>query len=443
MYYFMLFGAFFAAAGGGQVLIDLGMKISSSGQPGAPAKAAIISSGLFGMVNGSAVANVMMTGVMTIPMMKKTGYHPEEAASVEAVASTGGQIMPPIMGIGAFIMAEMINVPYLKIAVSAIIPALAYYLAIFLVVDFIARKRHIGSDIGGVKIEPILRRLYLLLPIVILIMEIGRGHSMRSAAVSALIALLIINFLRFRKGLNAKGLFECLLDGTRSVCQVAIPTASCGIIIGVVTMSGLATRLSQLIASVGGNNLAFALIIAALGCLLLGMALPSVAAYLTAYILFVPVITALGVHPLAANMFIFYFGVISNITPPVCLASFAAAGLAGSDTWKTGWLAFRYSLTAFLVPFVFVFKPGILLMGSPIEIVTSTLILVFGIFFLAISVTGYLFKPIKLPFRVVLFFVALSIIIPEDISTYIGIGFGIVFLAISLFARKRKGTISA
>jgi TRAP transporter 4TM/12TM fusion protein len=439
MYYFVIFGAFFAAAGGGQVLVDLGMKVSSSSQTGGPAKAAVISSALFGMVNGSAVANVMTTGVMTIPMMKKAGYEPEQAAAVEAVASTGGQLMPPIMGIGAFIMSEMIGVPYLTIAISALIPALAYYLAIFLVVDFLARKNAFGGSANLITPSPILKRLYLLLPVIVLLVVIVTGRSLRSAAITALFTLIIINILRRKQGLRPKQLFKFLLEGTHSIGEVAIPTSSCGIIIGIVIMSGLTTRLSQTIGSVGASNLALALIVAAAGCLILGMALPTVAAYLAAYILFVPVLKDLGLPALGANLFIFYFGVIAQITPPVCLASFAAAGIAGCNSWKTGWTAFRFALTAFLVPFVFVEKPAIILLGTFTDTILSTAILFLGVFFLAASLTGYLFGSVKSRlYQILLFAVAMSIIIPENISTVIGLALGGVLILIALINRRKR-----
>jgi TRAP transporter 4TM/12TM fusion protein len=444
MYYFVIFGVFFAAGGGGQVLVDLGMKVSSSSQTGGPAKAAVISSGLFGMVNGSAVANVMTTGVMTIPLMKKVGYQSHQAGAVEAVASTGGQLMPPIMGIGAFIMSEMTGIPYLTIAMSALIPALAYYLAIFLVVDFLARKRSIsGATNLLIESQSILKRLYLLLPVVVLLGVIVMGRSLRSAAITALFVLLVINILRWKKGLRPKELFKCLLEGTRSVGEVAIPTSSCGIIIGIVIMSGLTTRLSQAIGVIGSSNLAAALIISAMGCLVLGMALPTVAAYLSAYILFVPVLRSLGLPVLAANLFIFYFGVIAQITPPVCLASFAASGIAGSNSWKTGWTAFQYALTGFLVPFVFVEKPGIILSGTVVDTIVSTSILFFGIFFLAASLTGYLFGAVNSKlYRFILFVIAMSIVIPEDISTYVGVGIGIVLIIIAFIRRRHMKTAS-
>jgi TRAP transporter 4TM/12TM fusion protein len=440
LYYFILFGAFFAAGGGGGVLVDIGLKVSAKNSSG-PAKAAVMSSALFGMVNGSAVGNVTTTGVMTIPMMKEIGYKPEQAGAVEAVASTGGQIMPPIMGVGAFIMAEMIGIPYIDIAISAIVPACAYFLSIFLVVDLIAKKENFNQGIRSrVSLEPILPRLYLLLPVIVLIIVIGMGRSLMSSAVNAMFAFIIINFVRGKKGLGPRELFSTLLQGTKQVAEIAVPTAVCGIIIGVVVMSGLATKLALIISAIGSDNIMLALFITMLGCMILGMALPTVAAYLAAYILFIPTLSRLGIAPLPANMFIFYFGIIAQITPPVCLASFAAAGIAGASSWKTGWTAFRYATVAFLVPFVFVRKPELLLLGTITETAAAAACLVFGIYFLAAANSGYLVRPIKSKIhRALVFLCAISIIIPEDISTGAGIAGGITLIGAAL-VKKRKET---
>lgn len=442
LYYFIIFGTFFAAGGGGQMLVDLGMKLGRKDASG-PAKASIFSSALFGMISGSAVANVTTTGVMTIPLMKRTGYKPEQAGAIEAVASTGGQITPPIMAATAFIMAEMIGIPYSRIALSAIIPAFSYYLSLYLLVDFISRKGEFGKEAIMPKIPPILPRLYLQLPIILLVVIIFRGRSLQTCAVYAIFTFFIVNFLRRviskgTQGMSLKEIFNCLLDGSKQVSHVAIPTAACGIIIGVVIMSGLASKFSVLISNIGGGNLLLALFFTMLGCMVLGMALPTVAAYLTAYILFIPVLTRIGVPTLPANMFIFYFGVISQITPPVCLAAFAAAGIAEAKPWLTGWTAFKYASVAFLVPYVFVEKPELLLMGSPMQTIFSSLILIFGIFILASGIAGYLFKPINSKIlRIFLFITAFCIIFPENISTYIGLILGCSSIIIALIIQKR------
>lgn len=443
IFYFIIFGVLFAACGGGKLLMDIGMKFSDKSS-GGPAKAAVVSSGLMGMVSGSAVANVSTTGVMTIPMMKKVGYTPEQAGAIEAVASTGGQIMPPLMGIGAFIMAEMLGIKYGQVALSAIIPALAYYLSIFLLVDFVAKKQKLSDQESKVFFEvgPIFPRLYLLIPAIVLVYYIIKGASLMRAGIVGIAFVLIINIISkfISNGENYVPLKEIgkqLIQGAKQASEIAIPTAACGIIIGIVIQSGLATKLSTIISRVGSGSLAPALIIAAVGCILLGMALPTVAAYLVSNVLFVPVIIKLGVDPLPANMFVFYFGIIAQITPPVCVASFTAAGIADADSWNTGWIGFSYATVAFLIPFVFVYNPEILLMGTTMEIIRATTILFFGTYILAGGVAGYFFIPLeKLWERIVFVGTAIFLIVPEIISTLIGLALG-VFLII-VYKSKSK-----
>lgn len=444
LFYFILFGAFFSQCGGGQLLIDFGMKFSNK-SAGGPAKAAIISSGLMGMISGSAVANVSTTGVMTIPMMKKVGYEPHQAGAIEAVASTGGQIMPPIMGVGAFIMAEMLGVPYKTVAFAAIIPALAYYGSVFFLVTFMAKKEAIVSDKEAVTIEikdPLLERVYMIIPAIVLVIYIISGKSLMRSGMVGIFAVLLCNlFSKFYKGGKY---YQALattantaVDGVKQASNIAIPTAACGIIIGVVIQSGLATRFSNIIAKIGTSHLSIALIIAMFGCMLLGMALPTVAAYLVSNILFVPVLIKLNVNPLSANMFVFYFGIMAQITPPVCLASYTAAGIAGADSLKTGFTGFMYALVAFLVPFVFVYNPELLLMGTPGEIVKATAILFFGTYLLAGAISGYMVAPLSKFNRAILFIGALCMIAPETITDIIGLVIGLYIIITGLLKKKK------
>ncbi len=439
LFYFLLFGAFFSVCGGGQVLIDLGMKLSDK-TAGGPAKASVVSSGLMGMISGSAVANVTSTGVMTIPLMKKSGYEPHQAGAIEAVASTGGQIMPPIMGVGAFIMAEMIGISYTRIALAAIIPALAYYGSVFLLVHFLAKKKQMSKLDQKVEYTstPIMPRLYQLAPIVVLVGMIFMGSSLTRAALVGTALAIIVSFISKDTRMGVGAFIEAVLDGTKQAYGIAIPTAACGIMTGIVVQSGVANKLTKIIASTGSSSLALALIVTMLGCMLLGMALPTVAAYLIANILFCSTLVSLGIDPLPANMFIFYFGVIAQITPPVCLASFTAAGIAGAGSWKTGWTAFTYALVSFLTPYVFVFNPSLLLQGTVMETVINTAIMAYGIIFLAAAVSGYLFVPIEnIILRLLLAGVAIFIIVPETITTAIGIPLGIAVLVYFYLQKKR------
>ena len=475
LFYFIVFGAFFTECGGGKLLIDVGMKFSNKSS-GGPAKAAVISSGLMGMVSGSAVANVATTGVMTIPMMKKIGYAPEEAGAIEAVASTGGQIMPPIMGVGAFIMAETLGVNYLQVAASAIIPAVCYYFGVFVLVGRLAKKRAANSTAaeGDGRIEvkdPLLPRLYLLIPVLVLIIVILQGSSLMRAGMIGIFTCLICNVASLIIGIvqkktsgnvgkdimdgasdcnfaGLKQLWQCCLDSGKSAAEIAIPTAACGIIINAMTQqTSLATNLAGVIASIGLSNLFVAMLIAMIGCMLLGMALPTVAAYLVGVTLFVPTMQQLGIQPLVANMFVFYYGIMAQITPPVCVASYTAAGIADADAMKTGIRGMLFALVGFLVPFVFVYNPSIILLDTSVEVPTimnalSSASGIIGVvigaaqvlaatYFLAMTVAGYFKKNMSVIERVMTFAAAILLMTPDYITSVIGIVLGVAALLIN------------
>lgn len=446
VFWVMIFGTLFATTGGGDVLIDIGIRAGArSNDNSGPAKAAVVASGLMGMISGSAAANVSGTGTITIPMMKKAGYTPESAGAIESVASTGGQIMPPIMGTSAFIMAEMLGISYGKIATSAIIPAAVYYISVFILVTLMAKKSVRNGqrvEMPPVK-EKILPRLYLLAPVVVMVAVLGMGFTIQRAAIYAIGTVLVLNVISPKMRHSPKKVVAEFLNATRRTGTVAIPVSGCGIIIAVVSITGLATRISNLIFEVGSVNILLGCLITMVGVMLLGMALPTVAAYLTAFVLFVPTLRALGIDNLAANMFILYFGVFAQITPPVCVASYTAAGIAGADSWKTGWTAFSYSIVAFLAPFMFVVKTGLLLQGSIMDIVSATAILMVGTIFLDIGVAGYLKTPMKRVERIL--FVASGFItcLPIEHSDPIGIAMGIVLVVLHIIrwrASEKKDT---
>ena len=455
LFYFMVFGAFFSEIGGGQLLIDIGMKASNKSS-GGPAKAAVLSSGLMGMISGSAVANVATTGVMTIPMMKKIGYAPEEAGAVEAVASTGGQIMPPIMGVGAFIMAEMLGISYLKVATSAIIPALAYYFAVFVLVDRLAAKRagRIDKTVDATITvsRKVLPRLFLLIPAILLVIWIIRGASLMRAGMIGIFACIVCDILNYfinkEDFIDLKALGNCCMDGAKQAASIAIPTAACGIIINVVTgQTSLATNLSNLISALGTSNLFLALLIGMIGCMVLGMALPTVAAYLVGTILFVPCIKPILIAAgqpdmtanLCANMFVFYYGIMAQITPPVCVASYTAAGIADANAMKTGLKGFTFAMVGFLVPFVFVYNPAILLQGSAIEITMAVAQLGLGTFFLAVMVSGFFKSELNKVERGLLLIASILLIMPETVTSIAGAVIGIAILLMSV-AKAKKAT---
>ncbi|MCR5085342.1 MAG: TRAP transporter fused permease subunit [Succinivibrionaceae bacterium] len=451
LFYFIVFGAFFAACGGGQLLIDLGMKCSNNSS-GGPAKAAVLSSGMMGMISGSAVANVSTTGVMTIPMMKKIGYAPQEAGAIEAVASTGGQIMPPIMGVGAFIMAEMLGVSYFTVACAAIIPAIAYYLGVFVLVTYLARKRSVSTDatVANIKVEqPILPRLYLLIPVFLLIGYIVAGASLMRAGTIGIVAVLACNAVSYFVGgrknyVPLKELGACCMRGAKQASEIAIPTAACGIIINIMTgQTALATNLSSVIGQLGTDYLFVAMLIAMVGCMLLGMALPTVAAYLVGVTLFVPIIRQLGVDPLCANMFVFYYGIMAQITPPVCVASYTAAGIAGADAMKTGINGLLFAMVGFMVPFVFIYNPPILLEGTVTEIIIAAAQLFIGTYFLALTVAGYFRTHFKAWERVVTFAVAVGFIAPDPVTSAIALAAGVAVLLINVKQAKNAAKVAA
>lgn len=444
LFWMMLFGGLFSGGACGQVLIDIGLLAGAkANDASAPAKAAVCSSCLFGMISGSAAANVASTGVFTIPMMKKCGYTPEEAGSIEAVASTGGQIMPPIMGTAAFLMADMLDINYLTIAGAALGPGLIYYAAVFVMVDLLAKKKkaaNIGFELTKVEHEPILPRIHLLSPIVVLMGAMALGTTIQRAALYAILTVLILNFVdKKERRRSIPQILEELMVATKRTATVGMPLCGCGIIIGIITMTGLATRLSILICSIGGTHLWIGLLIAMIGCMILGMALPTVAAYLTAYVLFMPTLLKLGIDILPANMFLFYYGIFAQITPPVCVASYTAAGIANSNSWKTGWKAFSYALCAFLVPFVFVYQPGVLLIGSFAEIVYAIFTLAAGTFVLTVGLAGYFTVGLTKLERVLCVVCGVFICLPESTTDLIGyIGAVVVMALILLRGRTAK-----
>ena len=440
MYWIMIFGSLFGTCGGGQVLIDIGIKFGTkSNDNSGPAKAAVLASGLMGMISGSAAANVAGTGVMTIPMMKKVGYAPEEAGAVEAAASTGGQIMPPIMGTGAFLMAGMLGISYMSICKAAAIPAVLYYCAIFLLVHMLAKKRRNAGEkvVMQLECEPILPRLYLLAPIVVLVIAIGVGTTLQRAALYGIAAVLVLNVISPKMRYGPIHIIQQVLNATRLSSNTSQPISGCGIIIGIVSISGLATRLSNVISSLGGDLLWLGLIITMLGCMLLGMALPTVAAYLTAYVLFIPTLQKMGISTLASNMFIFYFGIFAQITPPVCIASYTAAGIADAKPWDTGWRGMVYASVAFFAPFAFVYEPGILMEGSLLDIVHDTGILALGTILLVFCVAGYIFTNVPMWQRLLLLVAGIFTCIPEPITDYIGLTIGAIIIILNYLKKKK------
>lgn len=396
VFYFLMFGSAYAAIGGGQLFIDIGLKTSGRQQGGA-AKAAVVSSSLMGTISGSAVANVVSVGVFTIPLMRRAGYSAVNAAAIEALASTGGQLMPPVMGVAAFVMAEMLQMDYGQIAMAAIIPAVAFYFALFAIVDLGARKSGIGTldPSQAAPSAPILPRLYLLLPPVLLIALLASGKSATISVVAAIAACVVSAYLRRESWLSLGDWLKVIEDVARQAAQVAIPIAAIGIMVAVAVQSNLALRFSSKLIEGGAANIYVALLLTIVGCIVMGMGLPTVAAYIIGAILFVPTLIKLGLTPLCAHFFVMYYCVLSMITPPVALASFAAAGLAKADVMETGWQAFRLSLVLFLIAFGFAFDPLLLGQGPLPSVLIAFAGLLLGTGAWAVALVGYLNGPLS------------------------------------------------
>jgi TRAP transporter 4TM/12TM fusion protein len=342
------------------------------------------------------VANVVATGIFTIPLMKRTGYSPEEAAAHEATASTGGQLMPPVMGIAAFVMAELLAVPYARIALAGLIPALAYYFALYMIVDLKARNRNLGNlsaaDLAG--IAPILVRAQLFLPPIVLIALLAAGYSATTAALAASACALVVCCFRRDTRLTLRGFADMIEEIAKQAADVAVPIVAIGMIVAVAIQSNLALKFSTELVSLSGGTLIGAMLVIIVGCLVMGMGLPTVAAYIIGAILFVPALTKLGITPLAAHFFVMYYCVLSMITPPVALASYAAAGIAKADSMKTGWLAFKLSLVLFLIPFAFAFDPALLWEGPAHLIALAFVSMMAATFSWAAFLEGYLNGPL-------------------------------------------------
>ncbi|MGX1309593.1 TRAP transporter 4TM/12TM fusion protein [Amorphus suaedae] len=400
VFYFILFGAFYAAVGGGQLFIDLAIRLAGRAV-GGTAKTAIIASSLMGSISGSAVANVVSTGVFTIPLMKRCGFKGHQAAGIEAIASTGGQLMPPVMGVAAFIMAEMLNVPYAQIALAGLIPAVAFYLALLLVVDLIARRdgqrAMTAEEVAAT--APLMPRIHLLLPPIVLITALVYGYSASYAAVFATLSCLVVPFLRRSTWIGGEKIVNGLRNAPRQAAEVAVPIAAIGLVIAVAVQSNLALKFAASLLSLSEGSIYASLALAMVGCIIMGMGLPTVAAYIIGAVLYVPALQKLGLEPLAAHFFIFYYCVLSMVTPPVALASFAAAGVGRASAMKTSMSAFGLSLVAFFIPFGFVFDPAILGQGSAGAIAVSAGALMISTALWAVAFGGWCGRPLALPLR--------------------------------------------
>lgn len=434
VFYFIMFGVVFSATRGGDLFIDLAQLLFGKFKGGA-AKSAVISSALFGMISGSAVANVTSTGVMTIPLMRRTGYSAEQAAATEAVASTGGQLMPPIMGVAAFVMAELLGISYSRIAIAGFIPAIGFYIALFISVDLLARKSNIGSvdnELLKQKTHPLMPRIHLLLGPIALIVSIFLGYSISLSALLGVTVAAIIPVIRRNTWYPVKTIYSIIINTAKQMAKISVAVSAIGIIIAISIQSGLAIRFVVMLASIGGNNLLLSLFLVVLGCLVLGLGMPTVAAYIISAVIFVPALTRLGIQPLAAHFFVFYYSVLSMITPPVCIASYAAAGIADTNPNKTGFMAFFLALSMFFIPFGFVRDMALLGYGSTVKILIAGFGIICGTASWSIALQGWLGKKLNLLVRA--FFTILCIIIIFEPTLSLAWWLGIIsFVVLTLY----------
>lgn len=438
---FVVFGAFMERSGTGQLFMDFAMALTGH-SAGGPGKVAVVSSSLFGTVSGSAVANVMVDGPITIPLMKRTGFRPPFAAAVESVASTGGQLMPPIMGAAAFVMAEFLAVPYAQVALWAAIPALLYYVAVFFAVHFEAKRLGLAGvprselpRMGRVMAE----RGHLFVPILVILAGLFMGYSAPLCALVAALSCLPVALLRAttRAGIGWRSILEALEDGARNTLAVAMACACAGLVIGCVTITGLGITFTQLVIELAQNSLVLALVLTAMAGIVLGMGMPTTPAYIVMVSLLVPAIIKLGAATPAAHMFAFYFAILSAITPPVALAVYAAAGLAKADLWASGWAAMRAGAPAYIVPFMFVYEPALLAIGDLWTTLHATATAVLGVILLAAGLFGCLLRPAPMWQRVLLVAAALLLIKPGLLTDLAGLALGGVVLVMQ-WAQGRR-----
>ncbi len=419
VYLFVLFGAILDAAGGGALLIGLAGRIAR-GTRGGAAKTASVASAFMGSLSGSAVANVATTGSLTIPMMKRSGFAPQMAGAIEAAASTGGQLMPPVMGAGAFILATWTNIPYLNVAMAALLPAVLYYTGLYMAIHFGAAKQDIASGIDADAAGGVATRWHLLVPIGVIVVFLALGRSPMRAAFWGVLGAAIAAAARRETRLSLAGWRDALIAGASGTVQVAAACATAGIVVGVASLTGVGLRMSELIITVAQGQLPIALVLTALGSIVIGMGLPTTAAYVVLAALGAPALTELGVPLLAAHLFIFYFGCLSNITPPVALAGYAAAGIAGASPLRTGMRAMGLAVGGFLVPFAFVYDPFLLLSGSPLGIALTAISAGLGTAALAASIVGHVGAPVPTAGRVALAVAGLAVLAPGVVSDAIG-----------------------
>jgi TRAP transporter 4TM/12TM fusion protein len=436
---FVAFGAFLQVSRVGDYFNDLAMALFGWSR-GGPAKATVLSGVLFGTISGSSVANVVASGAFTIPMMRRVGYDRETAGAIEATSSTGGQITPPVLGAGAFIMAEITGIPYGEIALAAVIPCLLFYVACYAHVELNARKLGLkGLPLSELPaLAAMARKAYLFTPLVVLVVTLLMGYSPFRAGTLGIIAAIAVSWLDRAHAIGPRRLLSGLERAALDVLQLVAVCACAGIVVGVIALTGIGGRFSQLVLGLAAGSEVLAMLFAMLVALVLGMGMPTTAAYAIAASVIAPGLMRLGIEPLVAHMFIFYYAVISAITPPVALASFAAAGMAGADPWRTSFVALKLGLATFIVPFMFFVSPLLLGQGDLLPIVGVTATAALGVVMLACATEGWLVARLGLLPRAMLLVGSLCLIVPEPVTDGLGLGLGFGALLLDRMARRGR-----
>ncbi len=438
---FILFGAFLQVTGGGKAFIDLAFAMTGRYR-GGPAKAAVFASGFMGSISGSSFANVASTGIFTIPLMKKVGYKPEFAGGVEAASSSGGQIMPPIMGAAAFIMAEMTGIPYSQLIIYAALPAILYFFSIFLMVDFRAAKRGLDGlskdQIPKLK-EAFKKSIFVIMGPISIVAFLFAGYSPIKASFYALIIVIIGSYFRKDTRLTIPKFIEALELGAKNAIGLIAACAAAGLIVGTVTLTGIGVQFADMVVVLSQGSLYIALILTMIASIIMGMGLPTAALYIILATMAAPALINMGVPVPAAHLFIFYYGCMAAVTPPVALSSFLAAGIANGKAFPTAFQGLKLSLAAFLLPFIFVSNPAILFYESTIlQIILVTITSLIGIVALAASLEGYLLGLVTKIERIILFVSALLLLVPGIITDLVGVTLILIIAMVSYRNGKKK-----
>lgn len=435
---FIIFAEFISRTGIGNLMFDVSARLTGRSR-GGPAKVAVVSSAIFATISGSGTANVVTTGSITIPMMKKVGYEPHFAGAVEAVASTGGQIMPPIMAATAFVMSAFTGIPYITICKYALLPAILYFAGVFMIVHIEAVRLNLaGVEPERSARESIKAYAHMVLPLVLLIYLMVDGYTPMYAGAWCVVATVLLSYVRRDTRMSPTYITACLQKAAQTMLLVILACASAGIIVGITNFTGLGTHFSAGIVKISGGNLYVALVMTMVAALILGMGMPTTPAYVVQVALIVPALINMGLPVHVAHLFVFYFSCISLITPPVAVTAYAAAGIAGADPWKTGWAAFKLGFVAFIIPYMFVFGPSLLLVGSFWRIATTVLSSLLGVFSLAISLQGYWKTSLSYAWRGIAFVGAICLIFPGVKTDLAGLALvALVLLRAKWLARPR------